>query len=182
MEGRQTLPADYSAAEQAVKLQARINDEELGIEIVRDRDQVTAKVGDREYQLEVTHPEPNILSLRDNGKVTEVFVSPAEGHTKATVNGHEFEFELIDPKRLRGSGADAAHAGGAAEIKTAMPGKVVRILLEAGAEVRKGEPVLVIEAMKMQNEMKSPKDGVIKELRATEGSTVNAGDVLVVIE
>jgi len=63
-----------------------------------------------------------------------------------------------------------------------MPGKVVRILLEAGSEVKKGDGVLVVEAMKMQNEMKSPKDGIVRELRSTEGSTVNAGDVLVVIE
>ena len=99
-----------------------------------------------------------------------------------TIGGHEFDIELTDPKRLRGSTVDAEHAGGAAEIKTAMPGKVVRILVAAGAEVQKGDGVLVVEAMKMQNEMKSPKDGIVKEIRTTEGSTVNAGDILAVIE
>ena len=63
-----------------------------------------------------------------------------------------------------------------------MPGKVVRILVAEGDEVEKGKGVLVVEAMKMQNEIKSPKKGVVKKLSAAEGSAVNAGDVLAVIE
>jgi len=63
-----------------------------------------------------------------------------------------------------------------------MPGKVARILAEQGAEIKKGEGVLIVEAMKMQNEMKAPKDGIVKEIRCAEGETVNAGDVLAVIE
>jgi biotin carboxyl carrier protein len=63
-----------------------------------------------------------------------------------------------------------------------MPGKVVRIVAEVGQEVKTGDSIIVVEAMKMQNEMKSPKDGVVKEIRAEVGATVNAGDVLAVIE
>ena len=63
-----------------------------------------------------------------------------------------------------------------------MPGKLVRILTEVGAEIKQGDSVLVVEAMKMQNEMKAPKDGIVKEIRFAEGATVNAGDVLAVIE
>jgi biotin carboxyl carrier protein len=63
-----------------------------------------------------------------------------------------------------------------------MPGKVVRVLVEVGTEVKKGDGVLVVEAMKMQNEMKSPKDGVVKEFRAAEGQIANAGEILAVIE
>ena len=63
-----------------------------------------------------------------------------------------------------------------------MPGKVVRILVEAGATVEQGDGILVVEAMKMQNELRSPKSGVVKELRAKEGATVGAGDILATIE
>ena len=63
-----------------------------------------------------------------------------------------------------------------------MPGKIVRILTEVGAGIKHGESVLVVEAMKMQNEMKAPKDGIIKEIRFAEGANVNAGDVLAIIE
>jgi biotin carboxyl carrier protein len=63
-----------------------------------------------------------------------------------------------------------------------MPGKVVRVLVEVGQQVEAGQGVVVVEAMKMQNELKSPKAGTVTELRAKPGSTVNAGDVLAVIE
>ena len=85
---------------------------------------------------------------------------------------------IIDPKRLRSAGDNHDHMDGRAEIKTAMPGKVVRILVESGAEVAKGDGIIVVEAMKMQNELKSPKDGIVREIRAADGDTVNAGEVL----
>jgi biotin carboxyl carrier protein len=63
-----------------------------------------------------------------------------------------------------------------------MPGKVVRVLVPEGSEVEAGQGVLVVEAMKMQNELKSPKKGVIQKIVAREGAAVNAGDVLAVVE
>jgi len=167
-----------------MKLHAKIDGEDHDIEIVEADGRVTARVRDREYVLDVTQPEPNIFALRNGCKLVEVFVSPdtPAGAMKAAAGGHEFKIEITDPKRLRGSAVDAEHAGGAAEIKTAMPGKVVRVLVEAGAKVKKGDGILVVEAMKMQNEMKAPKDGTVREIRVAEGETVNAGDVLARIE
>ena len=89
--------------------------------------------------------------------------------------------KIIDPKRLRAAGNETEHGDGLAEIKTAMPGKVVRILVGIGSEVGKGDSVMVVEAMKMQNELKSPKAGTVKTIRAEEGATVAAGDVLATI-
>ena len=63
-----------------------------------------------------------------------------------------------------------------------MPGKVVRLLCAAGDQVTAGQGVAVVEAMKMQNEVQSPKAGQVLELRVREGQTVNAGEVLAVIE
>jgi biotin carboxyl carrier protein len=63
-----------------------------------------------------------------------------------------------------------------------MPGKVVRVLVAAGAPVAAGDGVLVVEAMKMQNEMKSPKAGIVLAVNVQAGDTVNRGDVLAVIE
>jgi len=63
-----------------------------------------------------------------------------------------------------------------------MPGKVVRVLTEAGRQIKAGEGILIVEAMKMQNEVKSPKSGRIVEINLREGQTINAGEVLVVIE
>jgi biotin carboxyl carrier protein len=98
------------------------------------------------------------------------------------VRGSAYEVALTDPKRLRGARGAGAEASGRAQVRASMPGKVVRVLVEAGASVEAGEGLVVVEAMKMQNELKSPKAGVVVEVRAEAGATVNAGDVLVVVE
>ena len=168
-----------------MKLQAEINSEKHEIEIRREGERVSARIDNREYELEASEVEPNVYLLKNENKIYELFVSPQINQNEpfeVKVKNQEFEITLIDPKRLRGAGASSGSADGIAEIKTAMPGKLARVLVKAGAEIKQGEPVLVVEAMKMQNEMKSPKDGTVKEIRFTEGATVNAGDILAVIE
>ena len=168
-----------------MKLQAEIGDRHYQIELTRDGETVNAVIDGQSYEAEVSEPEPNVYLIKRDGKIYEAYVAPSSGPDqpkKVTIRGREFEVRLIDPKRLRGVGGAGEHAGGLAEIKTAMPGKVVRRLLEVGATVWKGDGVLVVEAMKMQNELKSPKDGTVKEIRVTEGDTVSAGDVLALVE
>ena len=105
-----------------------------------------------------------------------------DGRIEVRIGDSEFDIKLIDPKRLRSGSIDHTHDHGIVELKTAMPGKVVRILAAVGATVEAGDGVIVVEAMKMQNELRSPKHGVVKEIRAEEGFTVNSGEVLAVIE
>ncbi len=162
-----------------MKLQAELNDERHEVEIRRDGERVFARVDDREYDLEASEVEPNVYLMKSGGRIHEVYVAP---NGIVNIGNHQLEIKLFDPKRLRGSGATEESAEGIAEIKTAMPGKLVRVLVKAGDEVKHGDGVVVVEAMKMQNEMKSPKDGVVREIRFAEGSTVNSGDVLAVIE
>jgi biotin carboxyl carrier protein len=83
---------------------------------------------------------------------------------------------------LRAAGAGGAQNQGRAVVVASIPGKIVRVLVEEGAAVEAGDGLVVVEAMKMQNELKSPKAGTVVELRARAGATVNAGDVLVVVE
>jgi biotin carboxyl carrier protein len=162
-----------------MKLQAELNDEKHEIEIKRDGERVFARVDDREYELEAAEVEPNVFLLKHENRIYQIYVAP---NGIVNIGSAQLEIKLSDPKRLRGAAAAGAEADGRVEIKTAMPGKLVRVLTEVGAEIKHGEGVLVVEAMKMQNEMKSPKDGVVREIRFNEGATVNAGDVLAVIE
>jgi biotin carboxyl carrier protein len=162
-----------------MKLNAELNNEKHEIEITREGETVFARVDDREYELEASEVEPDVYLFKYNNRIFQIYVAP---NGVVNLGNHQLDISVSDPKRLRGSGTSDALADGIAEIKTAMPGKLVRVLVEAGAEVKHGEGVLVVEAMKMQNEMKSPKDGVVKEIRFSEGATVNAGDVLAVIE
>jgi pyruvate carboxylase subunit B len=70
-------------------------------------------------------------------------------------------------------------AEGRQQVVAPMPGKVVRVLVSAGEQVEAGQGLLVVEAMKMQNEIRSPKSGTVEKVVASEGQAVNAGDVLV---
>ena len=162
-----------------MKLNAELNNEKHEIEITRQGATVFARVDDREYELEASEVEPNVYLFKYDHRIFEIYVAP---NGIVNTGDHQLEISITDPKRLRGSAGAGAGADGIAEIKTAMPGKLVRVLVEPGAEIKQGEGVLVVEAMKMQNEMKSPKDGVVKEIRFAEGATVNAGDILAVIE
>jgi biotin carboxyl carrier protein len=168
-----------------MKLLAEFNNENYQITFEQNGEHLTAEIDGRRYELEASQPEPNIYLLKHNGKIYEFLVSPNEKSNEpfqVSIANHNLEIKILDPKRLRGKGMAAGETDGAAEIKTAMPGKLVRVLVEIGAEVQKGDGILVVEAMKMQNEMKSPKDGVVKKICFEEGATVNAGDVLAIIE
>ena len=162
-----------------MKFQAELNHEKHQVEIKRDGEKVFAKIDEREYNLEASEVESDVWIFKYENQIHQIYVAP---NGIVNVGNKQFEITLRDPKRLRGSSGSDVIADGIAEIKTAMPGKIVRILVESGAEILQGDGVIVVEAMKMQNEMKSPKDGIVKEIRFAEGETVNAGDVLVVIE
>ncbi len=97
------------------------------------------------------------------------------------VNGRIFSVEIFDPRELR-SRASAGASEGRQSIAAPMPGKVVRLLVAAGDAVEAGQGLIVVEAMKMQNEMKSPKAGTVVEVKTKDGATVAAGEILVVIE
>jgi biotin carboxyl carrier protein len=169
-----------------MKLIAELHNEKHEISLNQNGDSITAEIDGRAYELVANQVEPNVYLLKHENKIYQIFVAPNEKPNEpvqVNVGGEsDFEIKLTDPKRMRHSAGADANAEGKAEIKTAMPGKVVRILTEAGAEVKQGDGVLIVEAMKMQNEMKAPKDGTVKEIRVAEGATVNAGDVLAIIE
>jgi len=97
------------------------------------------------------------------------------------VNGRRIRMEVFDPRDLRpGQGVTANQ--GRQEIAASMPGKVIRVLVAPGDAVEEGQGLVVVEAMKMQNEMKSPKAGRVTEIRARPDATVGAGEILVVVE
>jgi len=97
------------------------------------------------------------------------------------VNGRLFSMEVFDPRDLRPGQGSTANQG-LQRIAASMPGKVIRVLVETGDMVEEGQGLVVVEAMKMQNEMKSPKAGRVVEIRARPDATVGAGEILVVVE
>jgi len=167
-----------------MKFLAEIDGQTHTVEIRRDGGRACAQVDDREYEVEVSEPERGVYLFKHQGRIFEIIAASKDKDAPidVAIRGKQFEVAVSDPRRLRGTRSEHAHDHGVAEIRSAMPGKVVRILAAAGQQVEKGDGVVVVEAMKMQNEIKSPKSGAVKSVNVEEGVTVNAGEVLMVIE
>lgn len=122
---------------------------------------------------------PNTFSILLRGQSHEIRVTPSPNGTLTLQTGiEEFTAEVIDPRAWSGRRHSAVEAEGRQQIIAPMPGKVVRLLVKTGDAVEAGQGLLVVEAMKMQNEIRSPKSGVVERLLAEEGQAVNAGEVL----
>lgn len=132
-------------------------------------------------QWQISEVEPGLYSILDGTRSFEARVSRNHAGFVVDLDGRVIEFELEDPRELR---KGARHHGrhGRAEIAAPMPGKVVRVLVAPGDTVEEGQGLVVVEAMKMQNEMKAPKDGKVIAVAAKEGASITAGQVLVTLE
>jgi biotin carboxyl carrier protein len=129
-------------------------------------------------------PEPtDNREVSPPAKVRDVQVAPGgRGELLVSLNGRTVVVTVNGRRRRRG-GADATgHAAGAQAIVAPMPGRVVRVLVGIGDVVTARQPVVVVEAMKMENELRAPKAGTVKDLSVTAGVSVEAGRVLLIIE
>lgn len=124
---------------------------------------------------------PGVISLMEGNCSRAVTLSKSPGGVVARIGGKELPVALGD-LRDRARRARDAGAIGPQEVRTLMPGKVVRVLVARGDEVAAGQGVMIVEAMKMQNELKAPKAGRVTSVCVEEGSTVTAGATLLVIE
>ena len=126
---------------------------------------------------------PNTFSVLLNGRSHQVRVAPrSDGSLTLHTDVGEYRAEVTDPRSWRGRRHGALEAEGRQQIAAPMPGKVVRLLVQQGDTVEAGQGLMVVEAMKMQNEIRSPKSGKIVKLCAAEGQAVNAGEVLLWVE
>jgi biotin carboxyl carrier protein len=135
----------------------------------------------RDVEVEAVLARTDVLSLRIGDVAYEVKSERVANDLHVWVGTSRFAVELRDPRSLRGR-SRAADDQGPRKITAPMPGKVVRLLVHEGDEVEVGGGVAVVEAMKMQNEIKSPKKGRIQKVLVGEGAAVNAGDVLAIVE
>jgi biotin carboxyl carrier protein len=129
----------------------------------------------------VKEVEPGVYSVLVEGRSFEVRAVSMPDGLHVHVGGRQFSVEVRDPRdasRL----SRAATGSGRQNISTPMPGKVVRMLVREGDEVEAGQGLVIVEAMKMQNEMKASRAGRVVEVRVRGGETVGAGDTLVVLE
>ena len=168
-----------------MKYKAQLANKEHAILVDQAEKSASASIDERSYDFDIVELAASEYLLKIG---TEIFKCRVEAKRDSLnsltvdVRGTSHDVTIIDPKRLRSAQSAAGHDHGEAQIISPMPGKVVRVLVEQGATVEAGAGIVVVEAMKMQNEMKTPKAGVVVSLNAETGATVNAGDVLAVIE
>lgn len=119
-------------------------------------------------------------SILIGGRSIEVRVEESPADLRVISGGREFAASISDPRKFR-RGAGQLSAEGRQNVNAPMPGKVVRLLVKLGETVKVGQGLFVIEAMKMQNEIRSPKSGIVERLLVLEGQPVNSGDTLAVV-
>jgi biotin carboxyl carrier protein len=163
-----------------MKYEAVIDGHQISLEVEQRNGRVVATAGKRSYDLELANPEPGVYLLLLGDQVHEARVwSEDTNSLRVTVGGRVFAASIIDRKHRRTA---EQRLEGPQQITAPMPGKVVRVLLRPGDAVAAGQGVIVVEAMKMQNEIKSTKAGRIREIRVAEGESVNNKQVLAVVE
>jgi biotin carboxyl carrier protein len=151
------------------------------LELDRTENGWWCRLDGREIAVDAVLARADVLSLRIGNRAFEVKCERVGTEAHFWVGSERFAVELRDPRSLRGR-VRTSDEQGPKKLTAPMPGKVVRILAAQGAEIEAGAGVIVVEAMKMQNEVKSPKKGTIQKILVSTGTAVNAGDVLAIVE
>jgi biotin carboxyl carrier protein len=139
-------------------------------------------VGDRTIDVDARQPMSGLTSLLVDGASHLADVAAADGGTLVDVDGATYLVEVEDHARHVIRTRGGASGGGAGQtLKTPLPGKVTHVAVAVGDRVERGQTIVVIEAMKMENEFKAAAPGTVTEIRVQPGQSVNAGDTLVLI-
>lgn len=166
-----------------MKFEVLINSSRRIVELERDANKWRVSLDGEPADADVAEIASNIFSVLLDGKSYEVRVTSNPSGTLTLQTGrYEFTAEVLDPRAWRGRRHSALEAEGRQQILAPMPGKIVRVLVQAGEKVQAGQGLLVVEAMKMQNEIRSPKSGTVERLLVKEGQPVNAGEILAWID
>lgn len=143
---------------------------------------MAVKVGDSTHRVRfIPLPDGRKMCLVD-GKVVEWCESGNPGVRFVHFEGSLRHIRVVNPRKLRSAGTGGEVNGGRAEIKAPMPGKVVKLLVKKGEEVAADQGIAVLEAMKMENELRTPVAGFVTHLDVGVGSTVEMGYLVAVVE
>jgi biotin carboxyl carrier protein len=158
---------------------ARHEGSEIPVEVERTGGVYRVRIGDRWMTADLVEAGPYLRSLRLEDGTQFSFVHHRDGTAhEISLRAATVHVEVIDPLSLKRKRRED-ETGGAGMVKALMPGRIARLLVEQGASVRKGAGLLVLEAMKMENEIQAPADGVVDQIFVKPGDTVEGGADLV---
>jgi biotin carboxyl carrier protein len=173
-----------------MKIIARVGERELALEVSRQDGGHAVRVEGRDAAVAVMGQGP-FRTVRIDGRAVEsaawrvgLAVEGGRGEKSWDVaaGGRVYAVRLVDPLRAAAGAADAVQQTGVIEIRAVMPGKVVTLLAATGQEVGKGQGLLVVEAMKMENEITAPRAGRLTSVKVAPGEAVEAGALLATLE
>lgn len=161
-----------------MKYVTTIDNQEFEIEVVDER---YIRIGERllEVDFESVSGQP-VFSLILDGKSYESFVYQGDEDWEVLIRGRQYQVKIEDEreKRLKAAAGGGVVEGGEFHLKAPMPGLVVAVLIEEGQDVKKGQVMLILESMKMQNELKAPRDGTMGRVRVKVGESVEQRQTL----
>lgn len=153
------------------------------LELTRGERTWLCKIDDQPMEIDAALTARDVLSVLVGGKAYEIKRERSlQGELHMVIGSARYAVDVQDPRSLRTRRAAAGAEAGPVRVTAPMPGKIVRIMVSEKEEVKAGQGIITMEAMKMQNELKSPKDGKVQKILTAEGSTVNPGDALAIIE
>ena len=164
-----------------MNVKAKLDGEEFDVEVRRETEgSFRLRVGEETFLVAVSEPQPGVLSLLVGDGSYEAVVCRSDEVWSVTLAGRSYAIEMLDPSSALVAGAQAT--SGAQVVRSVMAGKVLDVLVSEGDSIAAGVPLLIIEAMKMENEIRSPGDGTVKSVAVEVGQAVEVGADLVVIE
>lgn len=158
-----------------------VNDQEYTIEIDQEG---WIMVDDQEYQVDFHQlSEGGILSLLLDNHSLEAIVEERDQSWEVLIQGELYTVKVQDERayRLAKARGIASEVTGEANVKSPMPGLIIDVPVTEGQKIEKGQQVIILESMKMENELRAPRDGTIKRIWVTKGATVEKNEVLVTI-
>ncbi len=164
---------------------ATLDDVEYKIEVKEvGNNKYEVQINDLLYTIDAQSIDSSIYSIIMDGKSYEIDIDYKDGMYNVYNDGKLFKIEIMDElkKRMLEKRGGSGGLEGVYTVKSEMPGKVVEVKVKVGDEIKKGDVLLILESMKMQNEIKSPKDGKITEVFINGGDTIEAEAKLVTIE
>jgi biotin carboxyl carrier protein len=166
-----------------VQFDVEVNGRIRRVRVNRAQGGYLVAVDDRDWTIDVARIDAQTLSLLIGTSSYDVSIVPGPASDQLTVSvGSVVLGATLNGRRRRGRKEEPGSAEkGPQQLKAPMPGKVVRVLVKLGDEVRSRQPLVVIEAMKMENELRAAAEGVVSELRVVEGQSVEAGAVVAVV-
>jgi biotin carboxyl carrier protein len=164
-----------------VRFDAAVLGRQVPVEVRGQDGRYQVTVDGRAFEVDYQETGSCFVSLLIEGRSYEAGLQRRAGGYDVVLADDVLEIELKDAARGEGA-APRASAVGPVRVGAPMPGKVVRVLVEPGQEVRAGQGLVVVEAMKMENELRAPRAGRVAEVHALEGRAVETGALLAVVE